>query len=179
MLQLFRLFLGVSLLKKGPQDVPYSLFLFVILFLIVFVLDVIGMQVPDSKGNAFAMIDILRYLVIDKAIILSVIFLIFHMHGYKNRYLQSITAIYGFEFLLETIHLPLNLFTVQVAADNPNILVLVFFVYMFLFGWLLMVVYHVLRQALSITMLHAAVLSVGLFSLDLYIGSLLLPELSS
>ena len=180
MQQLFRLFIDVALLKKGPQDVPYSVFLFTLLFVVVFVSDIILLQIPGPEGRAYTFVDVLKALTITYCILLSMLYLVFYMQKKTNRYLQSITALTGFGLLVNILQFPI-IFLIQLALINKisGMVIMISLLQMFLFGWILVVNYHIFRQAFSSSMLFAAGLSLSYFTLGLMTQLMLLPEIQT
>lgn len=177
--QLFRLLIDLALVKKGPQDVPYSLFLFVFIFTVVFITDIIGLQIPGPKGQVYDFVDVIKFLVIANIVIYAAIYLVFYLQKLTNRYLQTITALAGIGLVLNFIQIPMNYIIVKAFVNElPGLVIMMSMLQMFLFGWLLFVNFNIFRQALSISMLYAVALSLGLFILSLYLQSALLPDLS-
>lgn len=180
MQQLFQLFLGITLMKKGPQDAPYSLFLFAGVLTGVFVLDLIGLNIPGPKGQVYDLLSLLRYWFIANAVVFLAMYLIFIVHGHRPRYLQSITALTGAEFIMKAIHLPVHLMIVfALESGNNGLLLMGGLLQMIWIGWLLMVYVHVFRQAIGASMFYALAIALGLFSLTLFLRPFLLPEVSS
>ncbi len=176
MLVLFRLFLDIALLKKGPQDVPYSPFLFVFLFVIVFVVEIVTSFIPGYDGKVIDFGVNIRFFIVANIVIISVIFLLFKYYGKADRFLQSLTAITGAELILVIIQLPAVFFVMNGAGGEPSIIVdFAALVLMVTLVWDLVIYMHIFHIALATPRINAAMLSLMILILSLGIKSLLVP----
>ena len=180
MSELVRLFVQLALFKKGPQDVPYSLFLLIALFVTAFCLELITHLIPGLKREEVEFLVYLRYLVVSNIIFVIVIYLLFKLHGHSKRFVQSLTAMLGIDLLISIIFLPINLIIVF-AGDNqiPLLVGLMALLYMVLFFWYLFIYLHIFRHGLSVSPVIAGMLSLGIFLLGISLNNLLLPAAAS
>jgi len=176
MSELVRLFVQLALFKKGPQDVPYSLFLLIALFVVTFILDMITFQIPDAKGNVKDSFLLLRYMVIANVVFIVAIFWIFKLHGHGQRFIQSLTAMYGVDLLLSIIDVVSKLMLVSGSPDEVSLIALVGFLFlMFSLIWNLFINMHIFRFGLSVSPFYAGMLSLAMFALGLSMYDMLLP----
>lgn len=176
MSELVRLFVQLALFKKGPQDVPYSLFLLIALFVAAFSLELITYLIPGLKKEEVEFLVYLRYLVVSNIIFVVVIYLLFKLHGHSKRFIQSLTAMLGIDLLISIIFLPINLIIVFAGDNEISLLVaLMALLYMLLFFWYLFVYLHIFRHGLSVSPIIAGMLSLGIFLLGISLNNLLLP----
>jgi len=176
MLALFRLFFDIALLRKGPQDVPYSPFLFIFLFSFAFAVDIVSNFIPGYDGKVLDFGIFTRYIVVANAVIITVIFILFKFYGKTDRFLQSLTAITGVELTLKFIQLPAVFLVSNGATGEPSMMIaLAGLFFMVIIGWYLIIYMHIFRNALAISRINAGLLSFVILILSLSIKSLLVP----
>jgi hypothetical protein len=177
---LVRLFFSIALFRKGPQDVPYSPFLLVSLFILTFSIELLTHLIPSIKEQAIEFPILLRYLLIKHAVTITVIYLIFKLHGHVRRFTQSLTTMFGVDVLMSAIFLPINFLLVFAAInESAGFVILGSLLYMFLLGWNLFIYMHIFRHALSVSPLYGGMLSLALFALGITLVDLLIPGGSS
>lgn len=176
MSDLLRLFFSITLFKKGPQDVPYSWFLFAATLVITFILDLLVLNYLNTRKEPISTFVILRYLVIGNVASIVMVYLIFVTHRYKNRFLQSITAMFGTELVLSIISVPIILLRIiAFKSENVTLAIFGFLLTMFLIGWNIIVNMHILRFGLSVSPFYAGALSLILFAMGIFIFDLFIP----
>lgn len=151
MLTLFNFFVDICLLRRKPQDLPASTTLFVALVLVNLLIAIIGISglIPPASAVAAAMLD--------AVLLMTMLRLVLSIQNRTARFLQSATAIFGSGIVLGLIALPLQLALDQ-SAEASAITQLASIAYLILLIWSQLVVAHVLRHALDISL----VLGVGL-----------------
>ena len=83
---LFKLFFLISILNKGPQDVPYSRFLFISLLIVLYVTDLLLAQIPYAdRSDEVSSLQIALFLMLATIVIYGVTYLLIRAHGYANR----------------------------------------------------------------------------------------------
>jgi len=115
---LFRLFFDIALLRKGPQDVPYSLFLLVFLFVFEFTMDIAINLIPDFEGKTLDFWINARFYVVANAVIVVFIYIIFKFYGKADRFVQSLTAITGAGLINLAIYI--NVFRLALSTSRIN-----------------------------------------------------------
>ena len=162
---IFRLFLELCLFRKAPQDVPHSVFLFVFTLGLNVVLSMINLLFLVEESRQPGFIDALQYIAIRTVLFLVVIYSILFMLGFRNRIIQTLTAIQGADIILGIVFLVIGLGLSLLPPGSP-ILILVIMLFL---GWSLAVHSNIYRHALSISLFTAGFLAVGLFFLEILI----------
>jgi hypothetical protein len=172
MLALIKLFFSIAILGKGPQDVPYSRFLFVALLVVLFIADLISNQLLASSGEQLDMKKLILFLVLANVIVYGLTYLLVYVHGFANRAIQTMTALLGVELIIMLAQLPIFIL-LPLFAQNKGILVLLYYITM---GWELVANVHIYRHALQISAVRAALITLVLFSLQIYLVVKFFPE---
>ncbi len=176
MLALFRLFFDIALLRKGPQNVPYSPFLFVFLFTFAFAMDIAMNFIPGYDGKVLDFGIFIRYIVVANVVIITVIFLLFKFYGKTDRFLQSLTAITGVELTLKFIQLPAVFLVMNGASNEPSMpIALAGLFFMVILGWYLIIYMHIFHIGLNLSKINAGMLSFVILILSFVIKALLVP----
>lgn len=148
---------------------PASSLLLSVVFLLGLVLDLVNLQiaVPDSSLLTLAIMSLIYV-----AVLTGSLSLLMWLLRYRQRIIQTLTALLGCGAIISAFAFPL-LLIVQRQPEEPSIFGV------FILGiniWHLAVSAHILRFALSVSMLMAGVLAFGYFLLgfkitDLFISS--------
>lgn len=168
---LWTLFWSVCQLRRGPEDMPYSLEL----LLLVLVLDMmlgVGTQWLADPGLLQAGAAMVA---IGTAMDALVLWALVHFKQVQLRYVQSLTAIYGADFMMGLFCLPLVAAALYLPK-SPWLSVLVF-AQMLLVGWSLGIRAFVYHRTLAIGVIQANMLSLTLMLLNIFITVKLFPEL--
>lgn len=168
---LFRLFTDLCLFRKTPQDVPYSGFLFISLLFLNIFLGLASILILLGRDKIPEFGAVLQYLAIRTAIVLLVIYLIMYLLGFRNRILQTLTALQGADFILGIVYLIIGMSVAMLSAKSPLFLIVV----MLFLGWGLAVHSNILRHTLSTSLFTAGFLAVGLFFLEILVEKQLSP----
>lgn len=158
-------FWSICTLQKGPQDLPVSGLLLAVVLLLGFLLDMINLSVALSSESLLTLASLAIVYVISLVTSLSAVMWIMR---YQQRILQTITALLGTGAIISAFAFPV-LLILQRNPDEPSIFGL-FILAINL--WNLAVSAHILRFALSVSMLMAGVLAFGYFLLGFKITSL-------
>jgi hypothetical protein len=143
--RLFRIFLDICLLRAGPQDLPYSGWLpGVAVPGYVLVSWLLSVPVyPAAVAFLIALVDL--------TLLLLFVFSLLSLVGKTARINQTITALTGTGTLLGLVALPL----VQILAREPvaeQLAIPASILWLVLFGWSLLVVAHIMRHAMSVSL---------------------------
>ena len=139
---LSELFLAICLLRKGPQDVPASP---VLLCLTLLSYGLSGVLIPllDVDLSTSLMLTVL-----DIALLTGLTYGALTLRDYRQRFMQTLTALLGTGTLLQLLALPLLFLLEQEGAGSggPGWSWLLWLV---LFIWGIVIMAHILRHALS------------------------------
>lgn len=139
---LLDLFLDICLFRRGPQDVPPSEMLlrlclaaYGLSYLLLLLIDV---DPPTA----------LLLVVVDLLLLIGLAQAALTLNGYRDRLLQTLTALAGTGTLLQMLSLPVTVWLQQeVARDGIPVLPLL--LWFALLIWSIAILTHILRQALS------------------------------
>lgn len=165
------LFWRISRLQKGPEDIPASTALFVLLLILSLLLDLVStnLGLPDVR-----VFEVLLIVIIANASILALTAMLLQVFGYLQRIMQTLIAMLGASVFITLFAMPV-LLALQSRMDNPGgwgMLLLVLEV------WHLMITAHILRSALSVSMLLGIMLATGYKLLGYQIVSLFVTPVS-
>ena len=153
---LINIFFEICLLKKGPQDVPASRFLFQLVLLAYVSLNAIMLMLLEDDF-VYSLVAI----VVDLFLVVGLIKLVLIFANMPDRFLKTISAVLG-----TTIVMSIGMMMAQVWYDSveseaakefPGFLALV------IFGWNIVVIGHILKNALD------TFLSIGILLAVVYI----------
>ena len=145
MLKLFNFFVDLCLLRRAPQDLSASLPLFAITIFLSVVIGAIGIIDVIQGVSAFAAA------MLDAVIALVLLRLVLVFRNLSARFLQTATALFGSSAVLGLIAMPLQL-VVGDQAEGNTVAPLVSVAYLVLLVWVQIVIGHILRHALNVTM---------------------------
>ncbi|HXH02335.1 MAG TPA: hypothetical protein VNN09_03340 [Candidatus Competibacteraceae bacterium] len=140
---LLNLFLDISLLRKGPQDVPASEVL-LRLTLVAYLLS--GWLVLWLLGGPF--FSALLQALVDLGLLSGLSYVLLFLAGYPERYPQTLTALAGTGTLLGLVGLPI-LAWLQRVEGMREAMALPSLFYLLLLVWNVALIGHILRHALS------------------------------
>lgn len=165
---LFMRFWDICLLRKGPEDVPYSLPLLGLSLIFGYVLDNlrINLLLPDITSFQLAGVLFVHTLLM---IFLSASLLT--LFGYKARIVQTLTAFAGTGVILSVILLPFD----YITSLNPKNFTMASTIVLFVQIWSLVIAGHILASALSVHRLTGVIIAVGYLILGLVAFNYLLP----
>ena len=166
MFEIIRLFFDICLLKKGPQDVPQSRFLF---WLSLTLYGVVGfLMLRLSVGWLESLFQLLTGIILLLAFTAGILFLM----GRKSRFLPVVTAMLGTDMILSFFALPVlgTITTGRMSLFSE-------LVYLGLVIWSWLVMGHILRHALSVSLSFGMGLAFIYIFSTFQIMGLLFPEL--
>jgi len=139
--RLFSYFINLCLLRAGPQDLPGVWLLFWLLLPLSLTVSTLLVRSDVGgldKGFVAALLDLV--------LMLSWVWLLLSFKGRPARFLQTTTALLGCGALLGTLGLPLQM--AAAGGGAPLAALSLFFVLV----WSVVVVAHILRNALEVGM---------------------------
>ena len=171
MIQTLRLYWDILRFRRGPEDLPVSLSL---LFGTVAARLIIGVLVfentPDAGEHNTAL------LLLDAAVLLLWGRMLLQIAGRPERYLQTMTAVFGCELVLQPLQAPATWFYGMHAAD-PNLGAVALLLVYAIGVWALIVFVRILRAATGWPVLGCVAAAFGQEMLTLLIGVMLFPDL--
>ncbi len=171
MRSLLRLFWEVCLLRKGPQDMPFSRELLALLIGLGLLVDVLRLSLANT-GMDFAgvLVFTLAALGLNLAFLAGLPALL----GYRARIVQTLIAWFGAMLLIGLVDLPL----VLLLRLSPELGAGLVFLFQLLVIWSLLVTMHVLRHTLAINPVLAGVLTLGYFLLSVLLYNAIVKSLT-
>ena len=148
MSRLLALLVGICLLRRGPQDLPYSLRLTQGLLLLAIGVDLLAMRLIGDDPNA------LGRGVLTLGLLLLLPWILLGLRQRRARYVQTLAAFLGSGLLFTLVFLPLALYNgalpplAEGAKPAPGQLLAVGLMFV-LVGWKLAINGHIWCQALD------------------------------
>lgn len=167
---LFALFWQLCRFQKGPQDVPYSPVLLVLLVLAEMALALSAMW---WLQNRYLAEQALGMLVATGAWFVMVWGLL-RFKGFGARYIQVMTACLGTDLVISVIVLPLQVFMVTQKPEG-GLAAVMLMALMLAFVWDILVKGRIYRAALGLGRLQANLLSISIWILVLLLSDSFLP----
>lgn len=168
---LIQSFWEICLLKKAPQDIPYSRGLFFLLLLVGFLIENLNLSLALQKIDASA---VLLVVSIHTIFFLGSLSALMTLMGYAARIFQTLTALLGTGVIISLLAMPV-LITINYIAQEPGFFGLIL---LLLNIWSLVIMAHILRHALSVSFLLAGLFAFGYFMLSIKLVDFLLPTTS-
>ena len=168
MLQLIRLFWDICRLKAGPQKLPGGHYLLGTTVFAGIIVDSFASSILMPKLSYIQIITIVSAYNI---VLLSVIYLLLKLIGYKERGIQTMTAIAGSGLFISLVLLP-GLITVNGMAEEVRSFALFILIDNI---WRIAVNANIFRHALSISLLMAMIVSVSYLLFGVLVADFLLP----
>ena len=154
-----QLFIDIVRMRRGPEDLPFDRSLLVGTVIMFAVLNLgIGQLMPDRKFPA------LPLLLIEIAVTLVALRLMLQLARRSERFVQTATAIFGFQLVLVPVQLVLVLLSLrQSEGSSWQALVLVLWVAMTI--WAFVITMRILRSATGwpTAVCVAMIISIGMF----------------
>lgn len=162
---LVSVFLFIGLLRKGPQDIPASQFLFAILLVFSFMLGAASFMIEYEVGQA------LLRTIADMVISLGLVYVLLQLAGRKARILQTLTALLGVSVILNSLSWPL-LFLLHDTESSA--VVIAAFLYL-IFIWNITVTGHIFGQTLAVSFSTGLLFAVAYSLIAVFIFYSLFP----
>jgi len=169
---LWALFWQICQLRRGPEDVPYSLQLLGLMTLLDFALGVGGQLLAVPERVRIAVLLTLLALTMDALVLWGLL----QFKHLQARWVQGLTTIYGLDLLMGLFAMPFTL--LSHAVDPKSAMIgLVVVAQMLLVGWNIGLRGFVFHRALNVGLLQGNMLSLALFLLNVFVSVHLFPEL--
>ncbi|MFO8025955.1 hypothetical protein [Thiohalophilus sp.] len=164
-------FWEICLLRKGPEDIPHSPPLLLVLLLLGYAVDNLRVNLLLAGVTAWQLAGII---ILHTLLMLSITAGLLSLFGYRARIVQTLTALTGTGIILSLLMLPLDFITHQ----NPDNLTMATLLIMAMQIWSLVIVGHVLSHALSVHRLTGVIIAIGYLILGLAAFNAMLPQVS-
>lgn len=149
---LLNYFVDLCLLRKGPQDAPFS----PALLLLTYLLNIVAgtLLVEDAHR---APIEALLQSTLDSTLLLALLYPILHLQRRQQRFTQMSIALFGSSILLSLVALPL-IDPANLDSELADPIALMFILLIF---WNLLVMGHILRHGFGVTLAFGFVLAIS------------------
>ena len=147
MYQLIVLFFEISILRKGPQDVPTSPWLLRLMFVPYLLINLLILLLDGSLLHALMQIGV------ETALMVGFSYPLLYFSGKTARFPQTLTALLGTDSVISLCAIP------AVASLGTQIGDVAFIAMMVLMGWHWLVNGHIFRHALDRPLLFGLALA--------------------
>jgi hypothetical protein len=120
---LLQLYLQIMILRKGPQDLPYSRPLLALIIALGMCLSLFILILPDSKGQTHPVEQMLLVVFVLYAAQIGSVYLLLKLLKYSARSLQTLCALLGVDILFNLLQLVIFLLSQYVAPGNVAVTV--------------------------------------------------------
>jgi len=173
MLTLLRFFIDLCLLRARPQDLPASPILLVLVAAIG-----ISIGTPAAAPAFGSLLAGFGISLVDAAVLAGFIAVLLQFRKHPERFVQTATSALGANLVLSAIGLPLQWALPQDPETAGMFGQIASVIFQFIILWVVVVIGHVLRHALGISLLAGVGLAFGYAILSgLVILSLFAPAL--
>ena len=158
----------ICTLRRGPQDLPASSMLMVLMLLLNAVASATleTIEIPATSAVMAA--------VIDAVVVVILIRVLLQATGRHNRFLQTVTAIAGTGLVLSFFALPVVAW-LAASVERRQDIGIPMLLWLAVFGWNLLVIAHVLRHAIDSNLVVGFVLAVAIVFIDIQLINHLVP----
>ena len=160
--------LEIMLLRRGPQDLPFSVSLCVILIAIYVASGVLVLATSLEFGHAFA------NMALDAVLLAAFSYICLALLNYKARFVQMVSALAGIGIVYHLLAWPLFVQINAVQADEQSVRIFALLM-LLLISWQVLVFAHVFRHTLQMSMGRALALSFGYLFLSMAVAELVFP----
>lgn len=168
MLQICKILWAICQLKAGPQDLPSRVYMLAAAILAGIIVDSFATSILIPK---LSVVDITKTVIIYNLVLLTAVYFLLKLVGYKERGVQTLTAIAGSGLFISLVLSP-GLIVMNSAEEQVKS-----FAFLILIDnvWRIAVNAHIFRHALSIGLLMAMILSVSYLLFGILIADFILP----
>ena len=138
MFDIIKVLFDICLFKKGPQDLPYSLWLLRLLLVVYVSIRVLMLSIH------FDWLDVLLQVIVDIFLVAGFFWIMLYLAQKLGRFYQALSAVLGTDALISFIALP-GMATMETGHGG----LWVFLVVLVLVGWHWAVTGHIIRNALD------------------------------
>ncbi len=154
MLILFRTLTGIVLLRLGPDALPRSLFLVMLLFAVMLVASFTGLALSGG-WQAWSPV----FFALSLGLSLGPYTVALRLRGHEGRIPQTFAALFGASALISLAELPLLATGALDAEGQGGMMVL-----LVLIAWSILVDGHIMARALEVPLVGGTLLALAVFS---------------
>jgi hypothetical protein len=167
MFDILKLIFDICLFRKGPQDLPYSVWLLRLLLVVYISIRVLMLSIHFDSLN------VLLQVIVEIFLVAGFVWIMLYLAGKPGRFDQVLSAVLGTDALISFFALP-GMATMETGQGG----LLVFLVMLGLIGWHWAVTGHIIRNALEKSLSFGLGLAF-LYLLGTYqVMALLFPEVA-
>ncbi len=138
MFEIIRLFWDICLLRKGPQDCPYSFFLLQLAIVLNILVNFLLLHLSTGW------VETLQQIAVEITMTLGFAYAVLWFFKKTGRFYQTATALLGSDIVISFIGLPIfSTFSTDRPFPFANVLILLLMI------WYWLVIGHILRHALD------------------------------
>lgn len=152
MTDLIRRLIAVCLLQEGPQSLPASWNLLTVIIAVDVALGYPAAAAYSPSGQAAAQV------IVSTVLAAGFAYLAVDLRGYRERFVQTATALFGADAVVTLAALPIAI-TMSPAAGRE--VTMADFGMLVIGIWNLVILGHILRHALSITLSTGVLIALG------------------
>lgn len=168
MLALVAAFVDIIMHRRGPEDLPASRFLLLMVLVIYLLVGFAVLRVSETWPRAIAI------LAVDAALYLTFIKLLLMASGLPLRFLQTTTALLGMYGLFNLAALPF-LIWLEISQGNGMLPLVPYAALVVLLLWSLDVSAFILSRAMSRTYVASVAIVIGYFLFSLLVRAAVFP----
>jgi len=175
MYALFDTFLDICLLRKGPQDLPWSWNLLKITLIAYALASLLLLQVDINMAQADLGLGMALWMtLVDLGLLIGLSYGVMNMLGYTARFTQTLTALAGTGALLTLLALPVMVWMEREIAANGGGLPSLLFLGLLI--WSFAVMTHIIHHALSVPRWIGLLYALGYLIASVVARGLMFPE---
>jgi hypothetical protein len=167
MYDILKLLFEICLFKKGPQDLPYSVWLLRLLIFIYAVVRFLMLAIHTVWLNAFLQI------IVEIVLTIGFSWVILYVHRTLNRFYQVSSAFLGTDTLINFLALP-GILTMEIGRGGW----IVFVIMLGLIAWQCAVIAHIIHNALDQKLMFSFGLAILYLLASYQVINLLFPEIA-
>ena len=165
---LLKRLLEIMLLRRGPQDLPYSAALLVSLMFFYVASGTLVLSTTLGAGQAAV------NMALDAVLLSAFSYICLSLLNYRARFVQMVSALAGIGIIYHLLAWPLFLQIQNMQADDPGATISALLM-LFLISWQVLVFAHVFRHSMVMSMGRALLLSFGYLFLSMSVAELIFP----
>lgn len=165
---------GNLVLTSGPQDYPYSRLLMRLCLLVYFATGLPGLLMSMELDRS------LLAMGVDILVLLGFVYLCLHAFDKLPRFVQTITALASTGAVLQLVALPFvpdAISAEKIQSATPEAQMSIALLMLMIVIWNLAVCTHIFRQSFGIRLPSAMLLTVSYLMINLFVKTLVMPDL--
>lgn len=168
----FKTFIQIMLLRKGPQDVAYSRVMLALLIFMEVVLVILVHPVVSALAKPVSINSLIAYVISSIGFEFGGVYLLLRYYHHQERLVQTMTALQGVGLCFALLWMVFASYLSTIGKDVTVVASLGLLINI----WALVVNAHILRHALSISLLAGGLIAYGFYffgvALENYFGLL-------